>query len=158
MAFLRNSQHMLVVHERVTRFTATIKLANKTAGETLKALIEFFKSLPKGLVKTITFDNGTEFARHMELAELIGAKTYFCEPYASWQKGGIENINGRLRRDLPRSTNLKAISDKDFEQISLNHNLTPRKCLNGRSPIEALANHLGKNIVFLFTRGVALQL
>ena len=158
MAFLRNSQHMLVVHERVTRFTATLKLENKTAGETLRALIEFFKSLPKGLVKSITFDNGGEFARHLDLAKILGVKTYFCDPYASWQKGGIENMNGRFRADLPRSTNLKAMPDCDLEQITLNHNLTPRKCLNGKSPIEALANHLGKDIVFVFSKGVALQL
>jgi IS30 family transposase len=158
MAFLRNSQHLLVVHERVTRFTATIKLANKTAGETLNALVEFFQRLPKSIVRSITFDNGTEFARHMELAQLISAKTYFCDTYASWQKGGIENMNGRLRRDLPRSTNLKALTDSDIEQINLSHNLTPRKCLGGFSPIEALAKHMGKDIVFLFSRGVALQI
>ena len=157
MAFLRNSQHVLVVHERMTRFTATIKLANKTAGETLRALIDFFQSLPEGLVKSITFDNGTEFAKHMELAELLQAKTYFCDTYASWQKGGIENMNGRLRRDLPRSTNLHALTDNDLEQINLNHNLSPRKCLNGLSPIEALAKHIGKDMVFLFSRGVALR-
>ena len=93
----------------------------------------------------------------MELSDLIGAKTYFCDTYAPWQKGGIENINGRLRRDLPRSTNLKALPDSDLEQITLNHNLPPRKCLAGLSPIEALAKHPGKNIVFLFSRGIALQ-
>lgn len=65
---------MLVVYERVTRFTAKVKLSNKAAGETLKALIEFFQSLPKGLVKTITFDNGAEFATLMELSELMKAK------------------------------------------------------------------------------------
>jgi IS30 family transposase len=158
MSFLRNSQHMLVIHERTTRFTATLKLAGKTAAETLKCLIAFFQSLPKNLVKSITFDNGTEFAKHMDLATLLKAQTYFCDTYASWQKGGIENMNGRLRRDLPRSTNIKIMKDQDLEQITLNHNMTPRKCLGGLSPIEALAKHMNKNIIFLFNRGVALQL
>lgn len=158
MAFLRNSQHMLVVHERATRYTACIKLINKTAAETFKALSDFFQDLPKYLVKSITFDNGTEFARHQDLASFLKVGTYFCDTYASWQKGGIENMNGRFRRDLPRSLNIKSLSDNDLEQIVLNHNMTPRKCLNGKSPIEALAKHLGNDIVFLFNKGVALQL
>jgi len=157
MAFLRNSQHILVVHERVTRFTATLKLANKTAAETLKCLIAFFECLPENIVKSITFDNGGEFAKHMDLAQLMQAQTYFCDTYASWQKGGIENMNGRLRRDLPRSTNIKNMTNQDLEQITLNHNMTPRKCLAGLSPIEALAKHMNKDIIFLFSRGVALQ-
>lgn len=158
MAFLRNSQHMLVIHERTTRYTAAIKLLNKTATETFKELLAFFQGLPAHLVKSITFDNGTEFAKHYDLASFLKVKTYFCDTYASWQKGGIENMNGRLRRDLPRSTNLKSMQDNDLQQIILTHNLTPRKCLNAKSPIETLAKHLGKDIVFLFTKGVALHL
>ena len=67
-------------------------------------------------------------------------------------------MNGRFRRDLPRKTDLKAMDNAEFEQIILNHNLMPRKCLNAKSPIEALAKHLNKNIVFLFNQGVALHL
>lgn len=158
MAFMRNSQHLLVIHEWTTRYTAGIKLLNKTAVETFKALLDFFQDLPKHLVKSITFDNGTEFARHYDLVAFLKVGTYFCDTYASWQKGGIENMNGRFRRDLPRSTNIKAMRDKDLQQIILNHNMTPRKCLNAKSPIEALANHLGNDIVFLFNKGVALHL
>jgi IS30 family transposase len=86
MAFLRNSQHMLVIHERKTRYTAAIKLANKTAAETLKALLSFFQGLPEDLLKTITFDNGTEFAYHQNLSDILKVPTYFCDVYASWQK------------------------------------------------------------------------
>ena len=67
-------------------------------------------------------------------------------------------MNARFRRDLPRKNDLKAMCDKEFEQIILNHNLMPRKCLKAKSPIEALAKHLKKDIVFLFNQGVALQL
>ena len=133
-------------------------MKNKTAAETLKALLDFFQALPKELVKSITFDNGTEFARHQDLAQFLQVETFFCDTYASWQKGGIENMNGRFRRDLPRSTNLKALPDAELEQIVLNHNMTPRKCLNALSPIEALAKHMGKDIIFSFNKGVALHL
>lgn len=67
-------------------------------------------------------------------------------------------MNGRLRKDLPRSTNIKAMPGKSFEQIILNQNLIPRKCLNGKSPIEALANHLGKDNIFQFNKDFALRL
>lgn len=158
MSFKGNRQHMLVLHERKTRYTAAIRLKTKGAQETIHALLTFFKALPKGLFKSITFDNGTEFARHKDITDQLGVPTYFCDVYASWQKGGIENQNGRLRRDLPRKIDLLSMTDQDFEQIMISHNLLPRKVLDGLSPIEFLAKHQGKTIIFLFNRGVALHL
>lgn len=106
---------MLVVYERKTRYTAAIKLANKTATETLKELLIFFQNLPKDLLKTIAFDNGNEFAYHQDLSHTLQVPTYFCDVYASWQKGGIENMNGRFKRDLPRKTDLKAMDNAEFK-------------------------------------------
>lgn len=157
MCFRANTQHMLVIHERVTRYMVTVKLDSKTADETLTALLSFFESLPQHLVKSVTSDNGMEFAKHVELAQKLGIETYFCDVYASWQKGGIENRNGRLRRDLPRKTDLWSLPEYDLGQILLGHNLMPRKILDGMSPLEALAKHMGRSIAFLFNQGVALQ-
>jgi len=157
MSFRGNSQHMLVIHERVTRYTAAIKLQSKTAQETISALLSFFESLPHHLVKTVTFDNGMEFAKHMEIRKQLGVPTFFCDVYASWQKGGIENMNGRFRRDLPRKTDLLNMADEELEQIVIGHNLMPRKVLAGISPMEALAKHMNRAIVFLFNQGVALH-
>ena len=157
MSFRGNSQHMLVVHERLTRYTVAIKLENKTAAETLSALLNFFESLPEKLIKSVTFDNGMEFAKHKEITNQLGVPTYFCDVYASWQKGGIENMNGRFRRDLPRKTDLLNMSEEELEQIVLGHNLMPRKVLGGISPLEALAKQMDRTIVFLFNQGVALQ-
>ena len=71
---------------------------------------------------TLTLDNGTEFAQHYRLAELIGVQTFFCDPHAPWQKGGVENAIGRLRRYLPRKTNLDTLlSDEDYEADLHNH-------------------------------------
>ena len=158
MSFKGNRQHMLVLHERKTRYTAAIRLKTKTARETIKVILDFFKALPKGIFKSVTFDNGGEFAKHKEITDQLGAPTYFCDVYASWQKGGIENQNGRFRRDLPRKTDLLSLDDHEFEQIILSHNLTPRKVLDGLSPIETLAKHQGNNIIFLFNKGVALHM
>ncbi len=157
MSFQANRQHMLVIHERKTRYTATIRLKNKQAQETLSCLVSFFQQLPQHLRRSVTFDNGMEFSLHTALREKLRMKTYFCDVYASWQKGSIENMNGRLRRDLPRKTDLFSLTEADLEQILLTHNLMPRKVLQAKSPIEALANSLGKCIVFSFNHRVALQ-
>jgi len=157
VSFKGNRQHLLVLHERKTRYTATFKLTSKTAEETLQTILTFMKSLPKHLRRSITFDNGSEFARHQHLTQKLKMKVYFCDVYASWQKGGIENMNGRLRRDLPRKTDLSLLPCEELEQIVLTHNLMPRKVLGGYSPLEVLANHFGRDILFLFNRGVALR-
>ena len=157
IAFQKNSRHILVCYERKLRYTAAIKLPSKRAEDTIKALISFFRSLPAHLRKSVTFDNGLEFARHMDLQSKLSMKTFFCDPYASWQKGGVENMNGRLRRDLPRNTHLNALSEAELEQIIINHNLTPRACLNYKNPFEALADSLGSPIIFSFNHGVALH-
>jgi IS30 family transposase len=100
---------------------------------------------------------GLEFAKHAEITRKLDVPTFFCDVYASWQKGGIENMNGRLRRDLPRKTDLLNMCDEDLEQIIIGHNLTPRKVLGGLSPLEALAKTRNRAIVFLFNQGVALH-
>lgn len=158
ISFQGNRQHALVLHERKVLYTAVIRLKSKTAQETITAILTFFKALPKELFKSITFDNGTEFSSHKDITDQLGVPTYFCDIYASWQKGSVENQNGRLRRDLPRKTDLLAMDDTEFEQIILSHNMAPRKRLDGFSPIEALAKHMGNNIIFLFNKGLALHL
>lgn len=158
ISFRGNTQHILVIHERKTRYTATVKLKTKTAAETMQGLLTFFRKLPRNLLKSVTFDNGLEFAYHKEIQDNLKVMTYFCDVYASWQKGGIENMNGRLRRDLPRKTDIERLSEADLEQIILSHNITPRRVLMGKSPLEALAKEQNRDIVFLFSRGVALQM
>ena len=76
--------------------------------------------------------------------------TWFCDAYASWQKGGIENANGRLRRWLPRKTNLDEVSDEDIQEIVMTYNLTPRKCLGYITPIQALFQNLGRDVRLTF--------
>ena len=64
--------------------------------------------------------------------------TWFCDAYASWQKGGIENANGRLRRWLPRQIDIDKVSDEEMQDIILTANLTPRKCLGFKTPFQAI--------------------
>ncbi len=93
-----------------------------------------------GIRKSITFDNGGEFARHGLIRDAFNMTTCFCDAYASWQKGAVENMNGRLRRDLPRQLDIDKMSDEELQDILLTHNLTPRKCLG----LNARSSHLAR--------------
>ena len=137
MSFQKNSQHMLVIRERKTAFTLSAPLKSKRAEDTAQAGLLLWKKIPSKARQSLTLDNGGEFAQHIKWKEIFGIETYFCDPYCSWQKGGIENTNGRLRRDLPRSTNLKELSEDTFDEIIDNYNNTPRKCLGWLTPFEA---------------------
>jgi IS30 family transposase len=73
----------------------------------------------------------------------IGLRAYFCDPHSPWGRASIENAHGRIRRDLPRKTSLRAYTDADINDVIWNLNATPRKCLGYRTPIEAFAANLG---------------
>lgn len=150
LMFCRRTQPVLVLHERASRLTLAAKLAGKSAAETAATLMAIFKRLAPELKNSITFDNGSEFARHSLLASVSGMTTWFCDAYASWQKGGVENANGRLRRQLPRHLDLDTLSQADLQEIVLSHNLTPRKCLGYLTPIQAFFKGLGKEIEIRF--------
>jgi len=81
---------------------------------------------------------------------MLSATTYLCDAYASWQKGGIENANGRIRRWLPRRTDLDDISETDIQEIAMTINLTPRKCLGYRSSAEKFLSELGREVQIRF--------
>jgi transposase, IS30 family len=81
---------------------------SKAALPTIEQLIAWLKPRGKDLCKTSTFDNGTEFALHYQL-NALGIDTFFCDTHSPWQKGGIENAIGRMRRPLPRKTDVLAI-------------------------------------------------
>jgi len=140
----KNSQHMLVLTERKTMLTLSCILKSKTAIETSNKMVTLMERLPTQARKSITFDNGGEFAKHDVVAKELGIKTYFCDPYSSWQKGGVEHANGRLRRDLPRWMNLKTMDKEDFDEVIENYNSTPRKRLNWDAPIQAFNKNINR--------------
>ncbi len=77
--------------------------------------------------------------------------TWFCDAYYSWQKGGTENANGRFRRWVPRSTDIDTLSDAELQDIVLSYNLTPRKCLDSKTPFQAMLAETGKHVQISFT-------
>ncbi len=114
----------------------------RKAAPTAQQLHTWLVSLPIQLRRSLTQDNGTEFADHHKLRDALGIKTYFCNPHSPWEKGGIENANGRFRRFLPRHADLRKCSQSDIDAIALKHNNTPRKCLGFKTPAELFSRHL----------------
>ncbi len=142
MLFARYGQAILVSHERTSRLLLVHRQPNKAAAPVAEHLIGQFRALPKALRRTITFDNGTEFARHYRLTEQLGIATYFCDPHKPWQKGGIENAIGRMRRTLSRKTDLATLSHAEINQRVAAYNSTPRKCLDYKTPAEVFYEFL----------------
>lgn len=142
MSFLKNSQHILVLRERMTMFTLSVRLDSKKAESTAEKIVELMKQIPARARKTLTLDNGNEFAAHGLCRRKLGLDVFFCDPYASWQKGGVENTNGRLRRDLPRKTDIHRMKKEDFDETLNNYNETPRKKLGWLTPSEAFFDQL----------------
>ena len=98
MLFARYGQGLLVLHERQTRFNIVQRPVDRKAVRTASTIARQLGKLPQAMRKTISFDNGTEFAEHHRLHKALGVQTFFCDPHSPWQKGGVENSIGRLRR------------------------------------------------------------
>ena len=147
----KRTRPVLVLHERKSRVTLAARLIGKTAAETISVMLAVFDRIAPTLRKSITFDNDTAFAQHGLLRTMRAMTTWFCDAYASWQKGGVENANGRLRRWLPRHIDIDKVSDEEIQDIVLTANLTPRKCLGFKTPFQAILKELGKDIKIQFS-------
>ncbi len=146
----KRNKPVLVLHERKSRLTLAARLTGKSAAETVSSMLAILARFDADWRKSIAFDNGTEFALHDLLRSLLGMTTWFCDAYASWQKGGVENANGRLRRWLPRQLDIDQLTDAELQDIVINYNLTPRKCLAYQTPLQALFKAKGKEIKLNF--------
>ncbi|MBS9784514.1 MAG: IS30 family transposase [Oceanivirga sp.] len=135
----RKSKSCLVtLVERKSRFCIAILVPSKREIDVTPAIIDALKKYPPELVKTITFDRGKEFSGYEKIESELNCKTYFCEPYCSWQKGTNENTNGLLREFYPKGSDLSLIDLNDLEEKLMLLNGRPRKCLNFKTPNEVL--------------------
>jgi IS30 family transposase len=141
MMFAKYGQAILTLHERSSRLLLAARPPGKSSEPIAKLIAGLLSPLPHTLRQTITFDNGTEFARHYDLHR-HAIETFFCDPYAPWQKGGIENAIGRMRRAMPRKTDLALLSPARLQQCVQAYNNTPRKCLDWNTPAEIFCRHL----------------
>ena len=132
-----------VQYERKSQLTRIHKAVDKSAEETEQAIRASIDSLPEYLFKSITFDNGGEGACHLNLKRDYLLETFFCDAYASWQKGGVENINGLIRQYIPKNANLSNMTEKHIYDIQERLNNRPRKNLNYLTPNEVIAKEVG---------------
>lgn len=135
MQFKDYSHIILTLHERHSRLLFGVRVPSKDAEPIAQKMAQMLAPLPPPWRRTISFDNGTEFARHYDL-HALHLQTFFCDTYAPWQKGGIENAIGRQRRVLPRKTDLDTLPDQCLIERFRAYNNTPRKCLDFRTPVE----------------------
>lgn len=126
--------------ERSTRFVLLLHLPDNHGAVSVEAAMRFaIQTLPKELAKSITWDQGSELARHREFTVATGIPVYFCDPHSPWQRGSNENTNGLLRQYLPKGTDLSKYSADDLKRIQRSLNGRARKTLGYRMPEEKLA-------------------
>lgn len=127
--------------ERKSRFYVTKKVTSKNANEVATALVEMLRPY-QPLVRTITADNGLEFAEHQRVAKELQADIYFAEPYASYQRGANENANGLLRQYIPKGADLRLLTDEQLANYQQRLNHRPRKVLGFKQPSVIFNNQL----------------
>jgi IS30 family transposase len=123
--------------ERVTRYTV-LSLTNRSARQKADYLTQRLLTLPQKARRTITTDNGKENYYHSQISTNLNILMYFCHTYASWEKGTVENMNGRIRRYIPKGTSLDPVTTDQIQALEDKLNSTPRKCLNYLTPQEKL--------------------
>ena len=124
---------LLTVVERKSRWTCMARLPSKQSEVVAEALINLLRPYKKQ-VKTVTLDNGNEFAQHANVSKALQASVYFAHPYCAWQRGLSENTNGLLRQYFPKGTNFKIIRQAKLDQIQKRLNQRPRKGLEFLTP------------------------
>jgi len=125
---------ILTLTERRSRFVVIKKLLARTKEEVNRALAQVLQEHRR--VKTITFDNGTEFHDYALLEQRFPARCYFATPYHSWERGTNENTNGLIRQYLPKGMCMRHVTQEYCDYIALKLNSRPRKTLSFRTPSE----------------------
>lgn len=122
--------------ERVTRYFIAIKIPNRNGETMADAIIKTLSKLPKGAVKTITCDRGSEFSGWRKIEKGLQCDMYFADPYCAWQKGTNENLNGLLREFYPKGRDLSRVSEKTLEKNLALINARPKKVLKFKKPVD----------------------
>jgi IS30 family transposase len=136
----KSTGYMATHVERKSRFLIAAKLLDKKAESLTSESVKAFCRIPIEMRKTLTVDNGKEFARFKEIETQTGLTVYFADPYSAWQRGTNENTNGLLRQYFPKGTDFRNVTAEElaFAVKKLNHR--PRKCLGYQSPYEVFWN------------------
>ena len=137
----QSKECLLVIQERVSRFFFVVKLSECSADCAFAAVMKLLKPLHAlGLVKSITCDNGPENSCYERITKELSIPVYFCHPYCSSERGGVENRNGRIRGFFPKKTNFSLVSDLQVESAWRKLINRPMKCLGFYTPYEIFYN------------------
>lgn len=129
--------YLVTLVERESKLLLTKRVKNKRKDTVCNAVCELLAPY-KSMCKTITFDNGGEFASHKKMSKRLGCNIYFAKPYHSWQRGLNENTNGLLRRYFPKGMSIYSVTSRKIKEVQQAINARPRKALNYLNPIEFL--------------------
>lgn len=134
--------YVLTLTDRKTMNIWGLPVQSKDTEEVCRAVVEALEHLPCGFIKTITFDNGTEFNSYSIIEKALKCKVYFADPYSPYQRGLNEHLNGRIRQYLPKKKSFAGLTDEVFWDILFAINKRPRKSRNWRSPMSLLDEYL----------------
>lgn len=134
-----NGTYVATLVERPSRYVLLIRLLNKETLTVVRALTARVHRLPHGLMKSLTWDRGTELASPRAFTVATNVQVYFCDPQSPWQRGSNENTNGLLRQFLPKGTDLSTHRQAQLDAIALRLNTRPRLTLGFRTPAAKLA-------------------
>jgi IS30 family transposase len=133
-----HKQALVTLVERKSRFTLIAKVIRKTADQVAHAIINLLAPYTDQ-VKTLTADNGREFAQHETIAKQLNARFFFAHPFASWERGLNENTNGLIRQYFPKKTDFTTITKEQIRFVMERLNNRPRKCLGFKTPNQIFA-------------------
>ena len=133
--------------DRCSRYTTLLHLPDGHDAEAVRdEMIAAIQRMPERMRQTVTWDQGSEMARHVEITATTGVQVYFCDPHSPWQRPTNENTNGLLREFLPKGTDLSIYTREELDKIEDLMNSRPRKALDWLTPIEHLSEVLEEDI------------
>lgn len=130
---------LLVVADRKIRISFLEPIYRTSVKAVMLALLKIKKRYPEW--RTGTTDNDILFSKHKEIAKKLNIKIFFCHPYHSWEKGTVENVNGEIRKYLPKKSDISKYAPSFFRKVEEELNNRFMKCLKYRTPLEALTAH-----------------
>ena len=131
------------INERKSGLVFIEKLADGTIQETNRSILKRLSQIPSEFRQTLTRDRGSENLGYLELERLLGIQCYFAHAYHSWERGSNENLNGLIRRFLPKGTDFRTVSSKQIKHIEYLINSRPRKRLGWKTPYEVFYEMTG---------------